>query len=355
MTPQRARQIAKQAQSGDFSGLLPVFLLAGEEHYLRDGVVRALRDAALGRGPAAFNEDRFVAGECDVGKVLAAASTVPMMSERRFVLVRNVERWEGRGEDSQSAALDELARYAEKPVPSTCLVLTAEKLDGRRKLATMAKKNGFLVECAPLSDDGLIAFAADMMAERGHRAGHEVAEKIAQLVGAELASIADACERLSLFVGPGAPITEDAVAECVARVRTEDTWALVDAVGARDGGRALALMHEVFDPRDRGLPLVGALAWSFRQLLRLKLALAEGARVDEAGRRAGIFQPGRAELLGKRAARLPDGELERWLGVLARADMDLKGSRRPPRATLESALLEISMPPGARPQRPART
>jgi len=76
----------------------------------------------------------------------------------------------------------------------------------------------------------------------------------------------DAIERLSLYAGPGAAIDEAAVGACVARVRTADTWALVDAVGARDLGRALRTLADAYDPRERGLPLLGALAWSVRQL-----------------------------------------------------------------------------------------
>ena len=85
----------------------------------------------------------------------------------------------------------------------------------------------------------------------------DVAELLAAIAGPELAYVNDAIERLSLYVGAGAPIDEAAVAECVARVRTADTWALVDAVGKRDLGRAFRILADVYDPRDRGLPLLG--------------------------------------------------------------------------------------------------
>ena len=76
---------------------------------------------------------------------------------------------------------------------------------------------------------------------------------------------------------------------CVTRVRLADTWKLVDAASTKDLGKVLALFADVYDPRDRGLPLVGAIAWSLRQLLKLQAALASGASIDEAARRAGIY------------------------------------------------------------------
>src|SRR5262249_6641984 len=134
-------QAIAQAQRGE---LLPVYVVVGEERFLRDQVVQALRTAALGGGVAAFNEDKFTAGEAQVNKVVAAARTVPMMANKRFVLVRGGERWDGvaerGGNDAGLPPLDVLAAYAQAPIDSTCLVVVFEKIDGRRKLATQGKK-----------------------------------------------------------------------------------------------------------------------------------------------------------------------------------------------------------------------
>ena len=120
--------------------------------------------------------------------------------------------------------------------------------------------------------------------------------------------------------------------------------ALVDAVGARDLGRALRTLADAYDPRDRGLPLLGALAWSVRQLARYVAAIESGASPDEAARRAGVFQPYRArELAAKaRAVRaLGPREVERWMLVLAETDLALKSSRRAADAILEEMLTRL--------------
>jgi len=325
-----------QARKGQ---LLPVYLIAGEERLLRDEVVDALREASLAGGVAAFNEDRFTAGEVDVEAVIAAARTVPMMARRRFVLVRGAERWDAK--EAETSPFDRLAEYVASPVDSTCLVITAAKVDGRRKLVLAARKQGFLVGCDPLDDRALPRWIADRFAAKGHTIERALAELLAALAGPGLSPLDDAIERLSLYVGPGAPVDEAAIAASVARVRTDDTWALVDAVGARDLGRALRTLADAYDPRERGLPLLGALAWSIRQLARYKDAIDAGASPDEAARRAGVFQPNRArELAGKvRALRMK--EVERWILVLAETDLALKSSRRPADAILEEMLTRL--------------
>lgn len=337
MTPDAAIEEARRG------ALRPVYLVAGDERFTRDQVVAAIRAAALGSGIAAFNEDKFTAGEADVEKILGAVRTVPMMAPKRFVLVSGVERWESA--ESSGSPLDRLADYASAPIAETCLVLTAGKLDGRRRLATVARKQGFAVDCAELDRRELPRWIEVRAQALGNAIEHEVADLLAEIAGPELGSVNDALERLSLYVGAGAPITEHAVSECVARVRAADTWAVVEAVRGRDLGAALRALSEAYDPRDRGLPLLGALAWSIRQLARFQAEVAGGASPDQAAKKAGVFQPFRVRELSKMASTIPTRDVERWIMVLAETDLALKGSRRPPEAILEEMLTRLCQRP----------
>lgn len=346
MTPHDAIQ---RAERGD---LLPVWLLTGEERLLRDQALAAITKAALAGGLAELNLDKFTAGETGIDKVLSATRMVPMMAKRRVVVVRGLERWDsasaagGDADDGQAdlralPPLDRLGEYAKAPIDTTCLVLVAEKLDGRRKLVTLAKKGGFQVDCATVDGQKLPGWIAARADQKGHTIDRDVCELIAQIAGPDLSYLDDVVERLSLYVGVGNPITEEAVATCVTRVRLADTWKLVDAASTKDLGKVLALFADVYDPRDRGLPLVGAIAWSLRQLLKLDSALREGASIDEAARRAGIYPAFRARDHAKKLKAFRPRELERWLVVVQETDVALKSSRRSADAILEEMFTRL--------------
>ena len=100
-------------------------------------------------------------------------------------------------------------------------------------------------------------------------------------------------------------------------------------------GRVLALLADVYDPRDRGLPLVGAIAWSLRQLLKLQSALDQGAGIDDAARRAGIYPAFRAREHAQKLKAFRPRELERWLIIVQETDLALKSSRRAADSILE--------------------
>lgn len=343
-------QAIRKAKAGE---LLPVYLVLGEEAFLAQEVVATIRESALTGASAAFNEEKLIAGEADVDRVLGAARMMPMMAKRRLVIVQSVERWESRAssddatKDSSSGSsgkgaspLDRLAEYASKPSPTTTLVLVATKLDARRKLVTLAKKQDFLVSCEPLARGALPGWIARQAKARGHAISGELASLLAQVAGPDLSLVADALERTMLYVGEGAEITEEALDACVVRTRLRSVWELVDAVGRRDLGKALAALADVYDPRDRGLRLVPLITRSVRQLLKFEAAIRAGARPDEAAKSAGA-PPFKARELAAQVKQLPRAELERWLMVLAATDLALKGSRRPPLAVLETAIVDL--------------
>jgi DNA polymerase-3 subunit delta len=351
VTPEQA---LAEAAKGE---LRPVYLVAGEEAFLASQVVLQLKAAACKGGVPGLNEDAFQAGEVDVDRVLSAASTLPMMAKRRFVLVRGLERWEPKaGAKSEGKATDKdpfekLLDYVKAASPSTVLVLLGA-IDKRRKLYAQAKADGFLVACEPLARQELPRFIEQRVAARGCKIGHSVADLLAELTGPELSPVADAIERLCLYAGDGNEITEQAVSTCIVRLRAASVWELVGAVGRRDAGAALSALADVYDPQDRGLRLLGVLAWSTRQLLRFECALREGASPEQAAMRAGA-PPFKARELSQQVKALPRAELERWPELLARLDLELKGgSRRPPQAILESAILKLCQKSGTATRRP---
>lgn len=339
LTPEQA---VAEAQSGR---LRPVYLVLGEELYFRQQVLSAIRKVVVGDAGVSLNEDQFVAGEVDVRAVLGAARTLPMFGVRRLVTVRSLERWDkGDAEDDDSQArvlhkpLDQLAEYAASAPDTTTLLLLADKLDNRRRLVATAKKEGFLVVCASLPPHALPAWLRQRAREQGHVLGANAAELLAELCGSDLSVLLDALERVELFVGKGAELSEAAVLQCVANMQPGSVWDLVSAVSRRDAGAALAALERVFEPGG-GPRLVGLLCWSARQLIRFGSARRAGLSPDDAARQAGA-PPFKARELSEQMRSLSLERAERWLEALAQLDLDLKGgSRLPQKAQLEAALI----------------
>ncbi len=344
MTPDQALQ---EISSGK---LRPVYLVLGEERLLSNQVVQALREKTMEGGVEGLNEDSMTAPQDNVDAVISTARTLPMLAPRRWLLVQGIEKWDRdkaspakatKKKTATVAPLDQLLELAENPPKTTVLVLVAAKLDKRRRLYTAAKKGGWLVSCEPLKRNELPRWIEEQVRERHCQISRAEAELLSELAGPDLSVIADAVERLCLFVGEGATVDEKAISELVVRVRTSSVWELVDAVGHQDTARALHALADVYDPSDRGLRLIGVLAWATRQLMRFDEALQKGQTSSEAAKHAGA-PPFKAKQLEEQLRTLSSTSLERWIAQLSATDLALKGgSKRPPRAIVEQMVLDL--------------
>lgn len=322
--------VTKQASKGSLD---PVYVLVGTERLLIERAVDALRKAVDAMGAPDFNVEVFDGKGLDAASVMAAARTLPMMSDMRLVLVRHADAM-------TPTEQNELSAYLEDPSDVACLVLTATKLDGRAKLAKTAKKRGYLIDTKPLRGRELREFVRAEASTRHHNIEPAAIEGLLEAVGDDLAAIDDAMERLSLFVGPGQRIDANAVATCITRIRVESIWSLVDAIGLKDRRKGVAAAQSLLDDREPPLRLLAMVARQLRIVARMREALSEGLRPQEAAKRAGA-PPFKAADLTESARRFTADSLGEAFTLIAETDRALKSSKRPADIIVQEAVLEL--------------
>ena len=114
--PSRSRkELAAALRKGDFDR---AYYFHGPEDVLKEEALRYLLERTVDPGTRDFNLDVRSAGQLDPESVEALCNTLPMMAERRVVVIRDVEQWK-RKTKARAAFL----RYLEHPSPETIVVL----------------------------------------------------------------------------------------------------------------------------------------------------------------------------------------------------------------------------------------
>lgn len=322
--------VTKRAEKGS---LAPVYVLVGTERLLVERAVDAVRKAVDSMGAPGFNIEVFDGKGLEAARVISAARTLPMMADMRLVLLRHADAM-------TPTEQTKLAEYLEDPSDSSCLLLTADKLDIRKKLGKTAKKQGLLIDAKPLRGRELREFIRAEATAREHAIAPQAIEALLDAVGDDLAAIDDAIERLSLFVGAGQRIDADAVTKCVTRIRVETIWSLVDAIGLKDRRKGIAAAQSLLDDREPPLRLLAMVARQLRIVARMREGLSEGLRPQEAAKRAGA-PPFKAGDLTESARCFTADSLGAAFALLAETDRALKSSKRPPDLVLQDAVLEL--------------
>lgn len=229
----------------------PVYLVQGDDEYLKEDAVRQLIAAAVDPATRDFNLETRRGSEIDAGALGSLLDTPPMMADRRVVVIRDLA---GLRKDAR-ATLD---RYLMKPAPDTVLALVSSG-DGA-KVDKSISAVALCVTFDPLSEDRVPRWIE-------HHATSELGTTITagaiallhEAVGNDLPALCAELDKLASYAN-GGEIGEEAVAAVVGVRRGETMGDLLDAVLERDAHSALELLpHVLAQPKTSAVTIVMAL------------------------------------------------------------------------------------------------
>lgn len=244
----------------------PVYVILGADEAAKIGLAGEFLDL-VEADLRAFNVDRLYGGETSAAAVVDTARTLPMMVQRRVVLVLHAERLLNprKESDATSRDLEMLEAYVKAPVDTCCLVLVAESVDKRRAFTKLLMAKATVVECTGPADAVEAAkWIRDRVAQDGMTIESRAARLVADRVGPDIGRLRADVERLTLYAGDRKVITEADVKEVVGAATSQDDWGVTRAIesgSARDALRELGLMMD-----DGAVPymILGQLAWFVR-------------------------------------------------------------------------------------------
>jgi DNA polymerase-3 subunit delta len=309
------------------------YLVLGPESHLRRGALDSLRDAALAPDSVSFNLNEFEGQAVVMADVVAAANTYPMLAPRRMVVVRDV-----RPVDPGETAV--LAAYLRSPQPRTVLVLTAAELDRRTAFFKLLAQHCAVVEAEPLKGAAVQRWAADRVRTQGGRISSAALQRLVDLAGGELDTLASEIDKLLLHAGADGRIPDGAVEELVESSRQVGIFELTAAIGRRDRPRALRVLGALFDAGEPPLLILNMLARHYRQVLIVKDLSSRGESPAGIATAAQIPPFLRDEFLSQ-ARELDLAVAQATYLRLAEADLRFKSSSTDQRMLLEKLIAAL--------------
>lgn len=291
----------------------PAYLVAGEEPLLRDDAQALLREAALSDGPADFNCDRLEGESARPRELLDAVATLPVMAQRRLVVLREPEAARGQTRHLTDAIAEVVPSLAARR--DVVLVVVAQKVDRRARWIKAFREPAAEVRCdPPRAGRDLVAFVVAEAKRQGARIAPGAAELLAERVGPQLLVLRREIEKAVLLAGPREEITRFHVAAGTRDVSEESIWDLTDAIGEGRGDDALVILAKSLRSGAAAPQVLGALASHFRKLLRLRTG----------GTAAG--PPFALKKLRHQAGRYSPRRLHACLRAIHDTDLALKGA-----------------------------
>ncbi len=265
--PQKPEVVLESLKKRQFA---PLYFLQGEEVYFIDQISDFIEKHALADHEKGFNQVVCYGKDLTTGGVVTQARRFPMMAERQVVIVKEAQEIADLNTEKGQQLLE---AYAQRPVPSTILVLAYKHktLDGRRALAKTLDKTALLVDCKKLYDDKIPGWVAAFVQEQGYRIHPKAAQLLADSIGNDLSRLSSEVDKLLINFPPKTEITADHVQQFVGISKEYNVFELQNALIRRDALKANQIIrYFAANPKNNHpLQIVAALFSFFTKLLLL--------------------------------------------------------------------------------------
>lgn len=256
-------------------GMLPVYLVTGDEPLLTQEACDAIRAAARAAG-CSEREVHHVEGGFDWDAFVQSGDAMSLFAERKLIELRL--RGGKPGEEGAKA----LAAYCARPSPDNVLLISAGKIERETRNAKWYKavdEVGGIVTVWPLERRDLPGWAARRMQARGLAPTPEAVNLLVERVEGNLLACMQEIEKLLLWRGVG-PVTAEDIISTVADSARYDIYGLTDAALEGDLARVARMIAGLRAEGEEPTLTLWALVRDIRLLATMAQALKQGQNLE---------------------------------------------------------------------------
>ncbi len=315
-----------------------ILLLHGENDLEIEEALAELREAVGGAAAQSMNVIALDGQRVSPAELQAACAALPFLAARRLVIVEGWFARERRRAREDPAFLEALSAVP----PTTTLALVERRtLPEDHVLLRWIEAHPDRAEVRhfPLPPPRMLP---EWVMARARRHGGTFTPQAASALAALLTDPRLLDQEIQKLVAwaAGRPVTPQDVERLVPYAAPISLFELTEALGRRDGRRALAALHRLLSEGEHPLGLFGMIVRQFRLMLLLKEQLEWGLTVAEAGNLLGLH-PYAARKIAESAAGFSLPQLEAFYRSLAELDVAIKTGQIPDVVALETFIVSV--------------
>lgn len=243
--------------------LRPIYVLHGDEPYYIDKLSELIVDTALSEDERDFNLEVYYGNDALVGDVINSCKQFPAFAERRVVVLREaqlVSKQPGHKDDLQL-----FKYYAEKPAPSTILVICYKggKMAAKKFTDEVVrdhdgvKYKGVVYDSAKVRNDrDLAAVVNTYCTNMQVKIDAKSVAMMCEFIGNDLSRMFGELDKLRILVGDnGQGITPELIERNIGISKDYNNFELQDALRYRDAVKAYRII-DYFEKNPKNNPTV---------------------------------------------------------------------------------------------------
>lgn len=309
-----------------------VYLLCGEEAYLRNQYKKRLKDAMAEDGDT-MNYSYYEGKDVNPKAVIDMAETLPFFADRRVLMVENSGFFKNKCE--------ELADYVSAIPESTCMIFVETEIDKRNRLYKEVKKYGRVVEFGTQKEDTLLKWVLGMLKKEEKSITKETLLLFLTKTGTDMQSIKNELEKLLAYTAGRDTITSEDVEKVCVTQTTNRIFEMINAIADGNQKKAMELYEDLLALKEPPMRILFLIARQFRQLYLLKMLSKEGLPSSEIAKQAGIV-PFAMKKYQAQAKNFTEEELREAVEECVAGEEAIKTGTMGDRLTVELLIMKYS-------------
>lgn len=302
------------------------YLFYGTNHYnLKKEIDSILKDKDD------LNISKYDMSETAIDDILNDALTMSLFEENKVIICENALVF--------SPALKAEASFEEylnNPNPNTTIifVLNEEKLDERKKVTKLIKKNGIVKEFNEINPNDLVK---ELL--KDYDISPSSISLLIQRVGNNLDILTNEVDKIILYKDNDKKITAEDILNLTHKTVDTDVFKLIDYIVTNDKKNALEIYYELIKRGEEPLKIIIMLSNQFRIIYQSKTLKSKGYSEKDIAEVLKIH-PYRVKLAIQKAGKYSNETLLKYLSDFADMDMGIKSGKVSKNNVLEMFILE---------------
>lgn len=331
------KQLKKHIREKNF---LPLYLFFGDESYLKLNYVNLLAASVVDKAFESLNIDRFDGKSTDLKTILDRAMTMPMLSERRCVVVEDykLESLTERDAKVLSAAFENLSA-------STALIFfqssdSFNKKNGKKAI-TLFEKFGAVCELNKRKGSDLIKPLVSSAAKQGVTLSPAMAQYLVACVGDDFNVLVNELSKVCNFAKSG-EITKEHIDSVAVKTVDAKVSSLTRSLLCGNFEKAYDILDSLITLKVEPNYILGSIIGTYVDMYRAKVSCESTGTAQPL---SSLFNyKGREFALGyaaRDASKLSVSTLRACLDELSKADLKLKSTGTAQTLIIEQLMVKL--------------
>ncbi|MBE5969662.1 MAG: DNA polymerase III subunit delta [Lachnospiraceae bacterium] len=269
------KKINEDIKNSSFEG---IYLLYGEEAYLKNQYKNKLKDAIVGDDGMNYS---YFEGDLNYEELEDMVVTMPFFADKRLIVIDNSKAFKAKKKDDEGADKDKksehpLEKILDKKIEEVVIVFVEEDVDLRSRLVKRIQKEGYICKLDAQDESVLCKWVQMKVAEKNCNISPAIANYLIECVSTNMENLINEIDKLCAYVDDKKDISKDDIDKlCVKNLNTV-VFAITNNMMEKNVKKVLKIFNDLLAEREQPMRILYLLSNQFNIIYQISCLKESG-------------------------------------------------------------------------------